>query len=128
MPTIRYTLGENLGKWGVGMTKERIVNSLSYLSILFLPVLFPVIVWAVTRDQPAMHKVAGQAFLWHILPVLAGLVFLAIVGVVYFFQGNGGHAGMAGGFAMIFMALTGLIAIGSYLWSLIQGIKYLVQG
>ena len=45
-------------------TTSRIVNFLSYLSILFLPVVFPLIVWIIARarDDPSIPKNARKAF------------------------------------------------------------------
>ncbi|WP_262338673.1 hypothetical protein [Lactiplantibacillus plantarum] len=50
------------------MTQNRVINALSYLSILFLPVLFPLIVWLLTSTNPEAHRVAGRAFWLHLLP------------------------------------------------------------
>ena len=53
-------------------TTTRIVNALSYLSILFLPVIFPLIVWIVARasDDPTISKNARKAFWSQLFPLL----------------------------------------------------------
>lgn len=51
---------------------DRIVNTLSYLSILFLPVIFPLIVWIIAKssDRPTIAKNARYAFWSQIFPLL----------------------------------------------------------
>ena len=56
---------------------DRIVNTLSYLSILFLPVIFPLIVWIIAKssDRPTIAKNARYAF-WTFALLLALLLFI----------------------------------------------------
>ena len=50
---------------------DRIVNALSYLSILFLPVIFPLIVWIIAKssDRPTIAKMS-RYFWSQIFPLL----------------------------------------------------------
>ena len=43
-------------------TTNRVLSCLSYLSILFLPVLFPLIVWIMDRQDPYVRHHAKVAF------------------------------------------------------------------
>ena len=54
---------------------NRIVNTLSYISILFLPVIFPLIVWIVAGpDHPNIKHHAKQAFWSQIFPLIYSLL------------------------------------------------------
>ncbi|BDZ32219.1 DUF4870 domain-containing protein [Lactiplantibacillus sp. WILCCON 0030] len=106
------------------MTRHRVINSLSYLSILFLPVLFPLIVWALTGDDPEIHRPAGQAFWVQLLPTIMGLIFLITLAVSGFYMDNLVHSGWL---AIVLLAVLVLVALGSYLYALVRGIMYLVS-
>jgi len=105
------------------MTQNRVINALSYLSILFLPVLFPLIVWVLTGSNPEAHHVAGKAFWLHLLPTLLGITLIVILGVSGFYMNNLTHSGWL---AVVMVAVFGIVAIASYLWSIIRGIQYLI--
>ncbi|MFC6181748.1 hypothetical protein [Lactiplantibacillus daowaiensis] len=105
------------------MPKNRVINSLSYLSILFLPVLFPLIVWALTGHNPDAHRTAGRAFWLHLLPTLLGVTSLVILGVSGLMMDNVAHSGWL---AVVLLAILVIAAIASYLWSIIRGIQLLI--
>lgn len=105
------------------MTKNRVINALSYLSILFLPVLFPLIVWLLTSTNPEAHRVAGRAFWLHLLPTILGITLLVILGVSGIYMDSIVNSGWL---AVVLLAVFGLVAVASYLWSIIRGIQYLI--
>ncbi|MFB9768979.1 DUF4870 domain-containing protein [Lactiplantibacillus modestisalitolerans] len=105
------------------MANNRLINSLSYLSILFLPVLFPLIVWLMTGNNPDAHRTAGRAFWLHLLPTILMIIFLIIFGISGFYLND---VVKSGWIAIIVLPVLALIAIASYLWSLIRGIQYLL--
>lgn len=105
------------------MTQNRVINALSYLSILFLPVLFPLIVWLLTSSNPEAHRAAGRAFWLHLLPTILGIAMLVILGVSGIYMDNLANSGWI---AIVLLAIFGLVAVASYLWSIIRGIQYLV--
>ncbi|WP_318764836.1 hypothetical protein [Lactiplantibacillus carotarum] len=105
------------------MTRNRVINSLSYLSIIFLPVLFPLIVWVLTGNNPDAHRAAGRAFWLHLLPAVIGIIFLIILGLTGFYTNSFGQSGWL---AIVLLAILAIVAIGSYLWSIVRGIQYLI--
>ncbi|CAJ1230317.1 hypothetical protein [Lactiplantibacillus xiangfangensis] len=105
------------------MTNNRVINSLSYLSIIFLPVLFPLIVWLLTGNNPDAHRAAGKAFWLHLLPVVMGIIFVIILGVTGMVMNNFVNSGWL---AVVLMAVLAIVALGSYLWSIVRGIQYLI--
>jgi len=105
------------------MARNRIINSLSYLSILFLPVLFPLIVWFLTGDNPEAHHTAGRAFWLQVLPAVTGIIFLIVLGISGLYMNNLAHSGWL---AVILMAILAIIAVVSYFWAIIRGIQILV--
>ena len=105
------------------MTHNRVINSLSYLSILFLPVLFPLIVWLLTGNNRDAHQAAGRAFWLHLLPAVMGIIFVIILGVSGFYMDNFVHSGWL---AVVLIAVLAIVAVVSYLWSIVRGIQYLI--
>jgi len=105
------------------MQRNRMIDSLSYLSILFLPVLFPLIVWVLTGDNPAAHRTAGRAFWLHVLPAVMAVILLIVLGVSGLYMDNLMHSGWL---AIILLAIFGIVAVVSYFWSIIRGIQILV--
>lgn len=105
------------------MTQNRLINGLSYLSILFLPVLFPLIVWLLTGSNRDAHRVAGHAFWLHLLPTIMGIAFAVILGVSGLYMNDISHSGWL---AVILLAVFGIVAVVSYLWSIVRGIQYLI--
>ncbi|CAM3041976.1 hypothetical protein [Lactiplantibacillus plajomi] len=105
------------------MTQNRVINSLSYLSILFLPVLFPLIVWLLTGNNPEAHRAAGKAFWLHLLPAIVAIIFIIALGVSGLYMDNFIHSGWL---AVVLMAVVVIVAVASYLWSIVRGIQYLI--
>ncbi|RRK10750.1 hypothetical protein D1831_06120 [Lactiplantibacillus garii] len=105
------------------MTKNRVINSLSYLSIIFLPVLFPLIVWLLTGSNPDAHRAAGKAFWLHLLPAVMGIIFVIVLGVSGMYMDNFVNSGWL---AVILIAVLAIVAVVSYLWSIVRGIQYLI--
>lgn len=105
------------------MTQNRVINSLSYLSIIFLPVLFPLIVWLLTGNNPEAHRAAGKAFWLHLLPAIVAIIFIIALGVSGLYMDNFIHSGWL---AVVLMAVVVIVAVASYLWSIVRGIQYLI--
>lgn len=107
------------------MSKNKIVNALSYLSIMFAPFIFPFIVWLVTdHNDDDMHDTARQAFLLHLIPVVLTLLTLLIVGVMGMVSKQAEYTGF------LFIALIGLVALvdlGIFIYNLYLGTKILVS-
>ncbi len=62
---------------------NRIVGGLSYLAVLFLPVLFPLIVWIVARqDNPPLAHHGKVAFWTQLAPFLVVIALVVVVAIL----------------------------------------------
>lgn len=52
------------------------LNVLSYISILFAPIIFPIIVWIVSKDKIVEYHVK-RALLLHLVPGISGFVMVS---------------------------------------------------
>ncbi|KRK87150.1 DUF4870 domain-containing protein [Lentilactobacillus sunkii] len=105
------------------MSKNRIVNALSYLSIMFAPFIFPFIVWLITDNNKDMHDTARHAFILHLIPLLLTFLTLLIVGVMGMVSQQ---AAFTGFLFIALLALVGLVDLGMFIYNLYLGIKILV--
>lgn len=105
---------------------ERIINTLSYLSILFLPVIFPLIVWIVAKNssniQPSVVKNARYAFWSQIFPaiyVLAAILVFSIfsLDMTHF------HGGAIFGILLTFALLIALLL---FIFNIAMAVKMLI--
>lgn len=88
----------------------RIVNALSYLSILFLPVIFPLIVWIIARasDDPSITKNARKAFwsqLFPLLYIIFAILAISLSSFSSFITHTGALVGVLLSFALLFALL-----------------------
>ncbi len=64
-------------------TENKILSSLSYLSIFFMPILFPIVVFALTSNSnhPEAHRNSITAFWLHLLSAIfsSGGLLLRII-------------------------------------------------
>ena len=88
---------------------DRIVNTLSYLSILFLPVIFPLIVWIIAKssDRPTIAKNARYAFWSQIFPLLYVIGAILVFSVFSLNPANF-HGGALFGILLTFALLLAL--------------------
>ncbi|GHP13715.1 membrane protein [Lentilactobacillus fungorum] len=106
------------------MSPNKIVNALSYLSIVFAPFIFPFIVWLVSKDYPDMHETAKRAFMLHLIPlVLSALTILLFTITVISSSGSNGVAIL---FAIV-VTLVGIIDVAMFIYNLYLGIKILID-
>jgi uncharacterized Tic20 family protein len=105
---------------------ERIINALSYLSILFLPVIFPLIVWIVAKNtataQPSIAKNACYAFWSQIFPALYVLAAVLAFSVLSLDVANF-HGGALFG---IFLTFALLIALLLFIFNIAMAVKMLI--
>lgn len=100
---------------------ERLVAGLAYLSILFLPVLFPLVTWIMAKDTPYVHRHARRAFWAQLFP----LILIIIVSVIYFGLGALGGYSMrfqAGWIGATLVALMILVSLALYLYNIAMAI------
>ncbi|MFD1126219.1 DUF4870 domain-containing protein [Lentilactobacillus raoultii] len=105
------------------MSQNKIVNALSYLSIVFAPFIFPFIVWLVTNSHQEMHETAKHAFLLHLIPVVLTILTLMIVGITGLTTKNSRLTGLM--FAAL-IVLVGLVDLIMFVYNLYLGIKILI--
>lgn len=102
------------------MDTNKVLSSLSYFSLFFAPILFPIIVFFLTKDETRNH--AKNAFISHILPtvvLIAGGIAIAVFGL------NGWEHAPFG-----FIVLIGVFALLSFvlfIYNIVQGIKVLIE-
>lgn len=100
---------------------ERLIGGLSYLSILFLPVLFPLVTWIIGRDTPYVRTHARQAFWTQLFPFL----FMLIIGLVYFGLGAAGayHIHFQAGWVVAtLMTLIFLVSMALYIYNIAMAV------
>lgn len=105
------------------MSQNKIVDALSYLSIIFAPFIFPFIVWLVTSNNQDMHETAQKAFLLHLIPVVLTILTVMLLGVT----GLTTRDSQVTGIMFIVLALlVGIIDFGMFVYNLYLGIKILI--
>ncbi|HJA74485.1 DUF4870 domain-containing protein [Limosilactobacillus pontis] len=105
-------------------TTTRIVNALSYLSILFLPVIFPLIVWIVARasDDPTISKNARKAFWSQLFPLLYVIFAILTMSIASLYQATF-HAGALFGILLTFALLIALLL---FIYNIAMAVKMLL--
>lgn len=106
------------------MTKNRIVNALSYLSIMFAPFIFPFIVWIVTDHNQDMHDTARRAFTLHLIPVILTILTLLVVGIMGMVSRQAAYTGFL---FVALIALVVLVDLGMFIYNLYMDIRILVE-
>ena len=107
-------------------TTSRVLSGLAYLSILFLPVIFPLIIWIVDRQDSYVKHHAKAAFWSQIFPAIYVLVTL----LIFFIMGASGVEQIRSAGGWIFATLTVfalLIALLLYIYNLAMGISVLIK-
>ncbi len=107
------------------MSENKVVNALSYLSIVFAPFIFPFIVWLISKDNQNMHETAKHAFLLHLIPVVLSTLTFMLVGIMAITVGDQTRS-----IAILFIVLVGLVIIVDitmFIYNLYLGIKILVK-
>ena len=102
---------------------KRIIGALSYLSILFLPVIFPLIVWIVAgSDNPWVKRQAKLAFWTQIFPLLYIFFCFLFISVAAW------HSMIAnlGAFSGILLTFALLIALILYIYNIAMAVKVLL--
>lgn len=85
---------------------NRIVGGLSYLAVLFLPVLFPLIVWIVAHH--------GKVAFWtQLAPFLVVIVLLVVVAILNAVGISASHHTITGGAAWLNILWVVALLVGS---------------
>lgn len=105
------------------MTKNQVVSSLSYLSILFAPFIFPLIIWIICRNEPFIRHHAAIALWLQLLPLLLGTICLISLGVTGLATSSWK---ITGAMIVILLGIIALVTLLIFIYNLYKGIKLLV--
>ncbi|WP_295747805.1 hypothetical protein [uncultured Limosilactobacillus sp.] len=115
-------------------TANRIIAALAYVGIIFLPVVFPLIVWIIGVNNPFVKGHAKRAFWSQLIPALLGLLFLIVLGVIgtvsgHVSLGNSVHyVGVSMGWLTVTLcAITVLAALISFIYNIAMAVKIFVD-
>ncbi|PEA53709.1 hypothetical protein CON64_16770 [Bacillus pseudomycoides] len=103
------------------MNGNKILSALSYFSVLFAPILFPLIVWIVGDYETRSH--AKRALWTHILPGIATFIGLAVLGVMDVGLKQPDTTLAIG--SVIVVCICALISLYYFIWNIVKGIKVL---
>lgn len=115
-------------------TANRIIAALAYISILFMPVIFPLIVWIIGSANRFVKHHAKRAFWSQLIPALVALILFTILGAIgttggQVSLGNSvGHVFLSMGWlAVTLCAVTLLVALASYIYNIAMAVKIFVE-
>ena len=106
------------------MQETKVLNALSYFSVIFAPFIVPLVVWIVGNDEGVKYH-AKRALISHIIPVVAIVIFFFAViagGLTGGLESDAGGIWFLGGFIALI-----LVYIISFIWNIIQGIKVIIK-
>ncbi|EMG26840.1 hypothetical protein X560_2161 [Listeria fleischmannii 1991] len=104
------------------MNNHKIVNALSYFSILFAPVLVPLFIWVFGESRDVKHH-SKVALFTHILPTISIFFTFCILSLVAVSTDSSNTVGfIAFGAVVVLIILTAVL----FLFNLIQGVRMLV--
>ncbi|AKP65128.1 hypothetical protein FC99_GL001639 [Levilactobacillus koreensis JCM 16448] len=104
--------------------EHRVINGLSYLSVIFMPVGFPLLVLiisAFTPLAPDVRRSARHALVLQLLPFISFIVLMLGLGGMSIFTGVSSRLLVGGGFLVT--ALLVLISAGLYLYNIYRAIR-----
>ncbi|MDU5145588.1 MAG: DUF4870 domain-containing protein [Paenibacillus dendritiformis] len=101
------------------MNGNKLVSALSYWSVLFAPILFPILVWIVGDSESKSH--AKRALWTHILPTVTAIAGFAALGVISLSVREVEVTLGIG--SVITVALCGLISVYFFIWNIVKGIQ-----
>lgn len=105
-------------------SENKVLDGLSYISILFAPFFFPLIVWLLTGKNTTSHYHAGRAFKLHLLPVVLTVLLAIIIGGFGLAFGNSDAAMQSLGVgSLIFMGIVLIVDFALAIYNIYYGIK-----
>jgi hypothetical protein len=104
------------------METNRLLSALSYFSILFAGIIFPIIVYFVAEEQ-AVKVHAKRALLSHLIPFIP----MPIVGTIFILGmiNSNGEEFVYPILLFIGIGLTILLSFAVLIWNIIKGVKVL---
>ncbi|ACK38727.1 DUF4870 domain-containing protein [Listeria monocytogenes] len=105
------------------MNDHRILNALSYFSILFAPIIVPVLIWIFAKSEEVSHH-AKVALLTHIIPTIIGILCFSSVFVTAMT-----NSGILSSFTFFITAslfiFTLIAVVGLFIFNIVRGIQML---
>ncbi|CAH0417165.1 DUF4870 domain-containing protein [Periweissella fabaria] len=102
--------------------QSKFINALSYFSILFAPVLIPIIIWFAAGDFDVKRN-AKKALFLQIVPTVAGILAIIFIGITGLSTND---SSVTGWIAIIVFGILGLISVVTYIYDLVLGVKALL--
>lgn len=100
------------------METSKVLSGLSYLSVLFAGILFPLILYFATDDKRTKHH-AKKAFLSHLIMIIP-IPFVVIFGLTQIGMSGDGEIPVLFFVSVIMTILVNIIVV---IWNLIKGIQ-----
>lgn len=105
------------------MKSNKILNGLDYLSIMFAPFIFPLIVWFVTEKGSENHHHAGRALKLHLIPVVFSIIAFIVIGG---FGAVTKSTTAVGGAAIPVLVIAAIVDVVLGVYSIYYGIKVMI--
>lgn len=102
---------------------KKLVNALSYFSILFAPVLLPLIVWIVATERDLKNN-ARNAFWLQTIPTLFAIISVIVVSVIGLTTGN---TNTVGWITILLFLVFGVLSVVLFVYDLVLGVKSLMD-
>ncbi|QLL69238.1 DUF4870 domain-containing protein [Lactobacillus sp. 3B(2020)] len=110
-------------------TLSRLMASICYFSVLFMPVVLPLIAWLVARlmsnPNEAVAYHAKRAFWSQVIPAIFGIFALLLITGIGFSTDFNSWA--LSGLSMALLILAGLIAAGLWVYNIVMAILVLLD-
>lgn len=100
---------------------ERVLSALSYFSVFFAPIIFPIFVWILADKPISTH--AKRSLVYHIVPSI-----LLIIGTAIFSYSESISSGFLAVILIIIATLACLAAFYYIIYNILCGIKVLMKG
>ncbi|MBC2330195.1 DUF4870 domain-containing protein [Listeria swaminathanii] len=107
------------------MNDHRILNALSYFSILFAPIIVPVLIWIFAKSEEVTHH-AKAALLTHIIPTIAGVLCFSSVFVTALTSG-GALSSLSFFITGSLFIFTLIAVVGLFIFNIVRGIQMLCE-
>ena len=83
-PPAPQSFGVSTTQWASRPDNQNLLAGLSHLSIFLLPFIFPLIIWLALKDSaPYASRQAKQAFWWHVIYAVTGLVIVVAIQILF---------------------------------------------
>lgn len=99
---------------------EKILAALSYFSVFFAPIIFPIVVWILADKPVSTH--AKKSLLFHLLPYILIVISSVIIGGIGSITSQALYV-----ILMILAALGAFAAIYFVIYNLLCGIRILLK-